>query len=108
MGGSKPVKEDVMMRTQKIDFRDKQALCVFPEGRSSLAQAISDLGLKGRYPVIVLIGGEIEESYALVTQKAIEAISRVAEELHAVVICGGTNFGVMAEIGQTKARNRYK
>jgi hypothetical protein len=97
------------MRTQKINFpAGRQALCVFPEERSDLAQAISGLGLEGRYPVIVLIGGEIEESYALATRKAIEAISRVAEDLHAVVVCGGTELGIMAEIGQTRARNGYK
>ncbi|HEX5941399.1 MAG TPA: hypothetical protein VFY66_03940 [Anaerolineales bacterium] len=63
--------------------------------------------MKGHYPVIVLIGGEMEEQYALVTRKAIETISRVAEDLHAVVVCGGTDMGIMAEIGQTRARNNY-
>jgi hypothetical protein len=96
------------MRTQRIHFPGYQTFCVFPDERSNLAQAIVDLGLKGHYPVIVLIGGEIDEQYALVTRKAIETISRAAEDLHAVVICGGTDMGVMAEIGQTRARNGYR
>lgn len=96
------------MRTQRIHFPGQQTFCVFPDERSNLAQAIVDLGLKGHYPVIVLIGGEIGEQYAVVTRTAIETISRVAEDLHAVVICGGTDMGIMAEIGQTRARNGYR
>ena len=96
------------MRTEKIDFPDQQALCVFPHQRSDLEQAISELGLKGRYPVIVLIGGEIDIPQAVLTRQAIELISRTAEDLHAVVICGGTDMGVMAEIGQIRSRKGYK
>lgn len=98
----------VIMRTQRIYFPDRETLCVFPAERSNLEQAISDLGLKGRYPVIVLIGGEIEEQQREVTQGAIQTISRIAEDLNAVVICGGTDMGVMAEIGQIRSRNGYK
>jgi hypothetical protein len=97
-----------MMRTQKIYFPDQQALCIFPDERSNLAQAISELGLKGHYPVIVLIGGEIDEQQAEVTWRAIQTISKTAEDMNAVVICGGTDMGVMAEIGQIRSRNGYK
>ena len=96
------------MRTQKIDFSDHQALCVFPNKRLDLEQAISELGMKGRYPVIVLIGGEIDEQQADATRRVIQTISRVAEDMRAVVICGGTDLGIMAEIGQTRSRNSYK
>ena len=96
------------MSTQKIYFPHRQALCVSPTERANLAQAISELGLKGRYPVIVLIGGEIDKQQADATRRAIQSISKVAEEMRAVVICGGTDMGVMAEIGQIKSRNGYK
>jgi len=96
------------MRTQKINFPDRQTLGVFPDERSNLTQAISELGLRGRYPVIVLIGGKIAQHQAAVTRQAIETISRIAEDMNAVVICGGTDMGVMAEIGQTRSRNQYK
>ena len=49
------------MRTQKIYFPDQQTPCVFPDERSNLVQAISELQLNGGYPVIVLIGGDIDE-----------------------------------------------
>lgn len=96
------------MRTQNIYFPDRQTLCVFPDERSKLTQAISELGLKDHYPVIVLIGGEIDEKQAAVTQQAMQAISRAAEDMSAVVICGGTDLGVMAEIGKIRSRKGYK
>ena len=98
----------VRMRTQKIDFPERKTPCVFPDERSSLPQAISELGLKGSYPVIVLIGGEIEEQLLDATRRAIQSISKAAEDLNAVIICGGTDMGVMAEIGQIRSRNNYK
>jgi hypothetical protein len=64
--------------------------------------------LKGRYPVIVLIGGELDAQQAEVTRRAIEMIAKTAEDMKAVVICGGTDMGVMAEIGRARSRRQYK
>ena len=96
------------MRTLTIDFPDRQTLCVFPEERSNLAHAISELQLGDNYPVIVLIGGGIDEKQAEVTLRAIQTIAKIAEDVKAVVICGGTDMGVMAEIGKIRWRNQYK
>src|SRR5512138_1551681 len=96
------------MRTQTIYFPDRQTPVVFPNERSNLSQALSELGLKGRYPVIVLIGGEIDKGQADVTQRAMQAISRAAEELQAIILCGGTDMGVMAEIGKIRSQNGYR
>lgn len=96
------------MRTETINFPDRQTPSVFPNERSDLAQAIAELGLESGYPVIVLIGGEIDEQQADVTRRAIQAISKVAEDLKAVVICGCTDMGIMAEIGQIRSGNDYK
>jgi hypothetical protein len=95
------------MRTQKIIFPDQEVLCVFPVERSDLAQAISELRLNDGYPVIVLIGGGIDEKQAGVTRWAIQTISGVAEDLSALVICGGTDMGVMAEMGQIRWKSGY-
>ena len=97
-----------MRKTQTINFPDQQALCVFPTERSNLVQAISELGLKDGYPIIVLIGGEVDEKQADSTRRAIEMISKIAEDMQAAVICGGTDMGVMAEIGRIRARESYK
>lgn len=96
------------MHTQKIRFPDQQALCVFPRERSELEQAISKLQLGVNYPVIVLIGGGINEQEAAITREAIQTISRVAEDLNALIICGGTDMGVMSEIGLARWENQYK
>jgi SLOG in TRPM, prokaryote len=97
-----------MMRTQNIYFPEQQTLCVFPGERSDLEESISGLGLEDNHPVIVLIGGNIDEQQADATRRAIQTISRLAEDMNAVVICGGTDMGVMAEIGQIRWQNRYK
>ena len=92
------------MRTQTINFPDRQTLCVFPDEHSDLAQAISELQLDGNHPVIVLIGGGIDEQEADATRRAIKTIAKIAEDMKAVVICGGTDMGVMAEIGKTRSQ----
>jgi hypothetical protein len=97
-----------MMRTQNINFPEQQTLCVFPDERSDLTQAISGLGLEDNHPVIVLIGGNIEQLQAVATRRAILSISKIAEEMNVVVVCGGTGMGVMAEIGQIRWQKSYK
>ena len=96
------------MRIEKISFPDQQVLCVFPRKHSDLEEVASELCLEANYPVIVLIGGGIDEQQAVVTKKAIQTISVVAEDMHALIICGGTDMGVMAEIGQVRWQNRYE
>ncbi len=95
------------MRTQKIEFPGKEVLCVFPAERSELGPAISEMRLNDGYPVIVLVGGEIEEQKAEITNRAIKIISGIADDLNALVICGGTDMGVMAEIGQVRWTSGY-
>lgn len=96
------------MRTQTIYFPNRQTPSVFPAERANLAQALAELDLKGPSPVIVLVGGEIDEQQAEVTRRAIRAISKVAEDLNTIVICGGTDMGIIAEIGQLRSRTGYK
>ena len=96
------------MRTETINFPDQETLSVFPKERSDLSQAIGELGLKGGHPVIVLIGGEIEEQQMDVTRQAIQVIAKTAEDMNAVIICGGTDMGVMAEIGEVRSQSSYK
>lgn len=101
------IQRKMIMRTQKISFSGQQIICVFPDERSDLPQAISELHLSANSPVIVLIGGEIDELQAEVTRRAVQTISKIAEDINAVVICGGTDMGVMAEIGQMRLKNHY-
>jgi len=64
--------------------------------------------LAGNYPVIVLVGGAIEKQHAQMTRRAVQTISQIAESMNAVIISGGTDMGVMAEVGQMRWKNRYK
>jgi hypothetical protein len=96
-----------MTRTQTIVFPTQQVLGVFPGDLAELSQAISELHLNGSYPVIVLIGGEIDAAQADVTRQAIQTISRIAQDMNALIICGGTDMGIMAEIGQVHSKRDY-
>jgi type III secretion system FlhB-like substrate exporter len=94
------------MLTRTIYFPpDRQTPCVFPYKLSNLTQAISQLGLKGRYPVIVLVGDNIENKHVQVTRQVIDTICMIAQDLKAAVICGGTTMGITAEIGLRRRRN---
>lgn len=95
------------MRIQTIDFPERTILCVFPEERSDLEQAISKFHLESNYAVIVLIGGAIEERDAKATERALQTITKLAQDMKMLVICGGTDMGVMAEIGQVRSQNSY-
>ena len=95
------------MRTQKINFPEQEVLCVFPSERSDLVQAISELRLSEGSPVIVLIGGVIDDLQADATRRAIQTIAGIADDLNALVICGGTDMGVMAEMGQIRWKSGY-
>ena len=95
------------MRTQKIDFPTQQVLCVFPSETTDLGLALAELHLNDSYPVIVLIGGEIDATQADMTRQAVQTISRIANDMRALVICGGTDMGVMAEIGQIRSKRGY-
>lgn len=96
------------MLAQKIHFNEEQAICVFPNTITDLEQNISTMELKGAYPVIVLIGGDILARQAAITSAATQTLAKVAEEMNALVICGGTDMGVMAEIGAVRKQNGYK
>ncbi|HSL43743.1 MAG TPA: hypothetical protein VK897_09950 [Anaerolineales bacterium] len=96
------------MRTETIKFPDQETLSVFPIEKSYLAQAITELGLSGGHPVIVLVGGEIEEKHRDLTRQAMQTIAKTAEDMIAVIIGGSTDRGVMAEIGQIRSQNGYK
>jgi hypothetical protein len=96
------------MRTTTIQFPAHQSLCVFPEDREHLPQALSELCLKDSFSVIVLIGGYIPPQYEKATQIVIQSIARFAEENHILVICGGTEVGIMGSIGQTRLASGYR
>ena len=95
------------MRKLELQFSDHHIPCVFPDQIEQLTQALGELGLRANYPLIVLVGGFIKDQHVEATQKAIETIAAFAEENSVLVICGGSDLGVMASIGRTRAGHRY-
>jgi hypothetical protein len=95
------------MRSQTINFPDRKTLCIFPIKYSGLKQALPELNLENGYPVIVLIGGAIDKLQVDASMRAIETIARLAHEMKILIICGGTDMGVMAKIGQVRSQNTY-
>jgi hypothetical protein len=95
------------MRSQTINFPDRKSFCIFPNERSDLEEALPELNLESGYPVIVLIGGAIDKLQADASMRAIETIARLAHEMKILIICGGTDMGVMAKIGQVRSQNTY-
>jgi len=97
----------MIMRTQKINFPMEEVLCIFPNDRSDLGQAMSEVGLGGGYPVIVLIGSGSGELHADATRRAIKTIAGIADAMNIVVISRGVHLGVMSEIGQVCWKSEY-
>ena len=95
------------MRKLEIQFSDDRAACVFPDRLEQLPEAVGVLGLRDNYPLIVLVGGFIKDQHVEATQNAIETLAAFAEENSVLVICGGSDLGVMASIGRTRAAHRY-
>jgi len=72
-----------------------------------LAKAV-DLG-SGK-PALVLIGGAagLEHPQANIIRKITDVIAQAAESIHAAVIDGGTQAGVMAAIGHSRSKEAYQ
>src|SRR5215216_947861 len=74
-----------------------------------IQQALVDLQIPHPKPVIVLVGGA--SGIGLLDQfpmrKAIRVIGRLAEETESIVVDGGTQAGVMKEIGKQRKQNKF-
>jgi hypothetical protein len=60
-------------------------------------------------PVIVLVGGAggIESQDRFPMRKAIRIVARLAEDSQSAVVDGGTQAGIMTEIGLQRKQNRF-
>ena len=96
------------METELIHFSDHQALSIFPKYQASLPEVVRALGLTTPSPVLVLIGGKIASEHAAVTEQALQVVAKAATETEAMIVCGGTDMGVMAAIGRIRTQNSYR
>ena len=97
------------MQIENIQFENRQAMAALVETTEQLADAIQRMGLATALPVIVLVGGAggVREEDWEPIRKAIGVIAKAADELGAIVVEGGTESGIMAVIGKTRAENNY-
>lgn len=74
-----------------------------------IQEALTELGIPRPNPVIVLVGGASGIGWLdkFPMRKAIGIVARLAEETQSVVVDGGTQAGIMQEIGTQRSRNRF-
>ncbi len=74
-----------------------------------IPEALTQLNIPHPKPVIVLVGGAsgIRWWDRFPMRKAIAIVARLAEETQSAVVDGGTQVGIMAEIGRQRKRNRF-
>jgi hypothetical protein len=76
---------------------------------TEIGEALNQLGIPRPKKVIVLIGGAhgIGVLDKLAVKKAVEVVTRLAEEMNAVVVDGGTQAGIMTEIGSQRKNHQF-
>ena len=97
--------------TQELQFSDDhQALAVFPSVQAELPKVIESLGLATPGPVVILIGGAalVEARQGAIIEQSIRVVAKVAEQTQAMIVSGGTDSGIMATIGQVRARGKHR
>lgn len=74
-----------------------------------IEKAIEELQIPHPKPVIVLVGGAGGIGWwdKFPMRKAIRIIARLAEETQSVVVDGGTQAGIMTEIGKQRKSNKF-
>jgi hypothetical protein len=74
-----------------------------------IQQALIDLQIPHPKPVIVLVGGASGIGWldTFPMRKAIRIVAQLAEETESVVVDGGTQAGVMQEMGRQRKQNKF-
>lgn len=74
-----------------------------------IQEALTELEIPHPKPVIVLVGGAggIGWLHKFPMRKAIKIIARLAEETQSVMVDGGTQAGIMTEIGKQRNQNKF-
>lgn len=74
-----------------------------------IQQALDELGIPSPKPTIVLVGGAggigFLEKFPM--RKAVGIVAQLAEETGAVVVDGGTQAGIMTEMGAQRKKNGF-
>ena len=98
------------MNISQISFKgDNTAKAAYISDNADIEKAIEELHIPHPKTVIVLVGGAggIGWLDKFPMRKAIGIVARLAEETQSVVIDGGTQAGIMTEIGKQRKRNKF-
>jgi len=98
------------MLTRQISLkRGATASAVNISDEKQILEALEQLEIPHPRSVIVLVGGAGGVGWldSFPMRKAIRIIARLAEESQSVVVDGGTQAGVMKEIGKQRKQNKF-
>lgn len=98
------------MDIRQISFKgDNKTQAAYISDNQDIQKAIEALQIPRPKPVIVLVGGAGGIGWwdRFPMRKAIGIIARLAQETQPVVIDGGTQAGIMKEIGAQRKRNKF-
>ena len=76
---------------------------------NEITEALNQLGIPHPKTVIVLVGGAGGIGFLdkFPMRKAVGVVAKLAEETDSVVVDGGTQAGIMTEIGKQRKKNKY-
>lgn len=98
------------MLTRQISLkRDINVEAINISENSDIPEALNQLGIPHPKPVIVLVGGASGIGWLdkFPMRKAIGIITKLAEETQSVVLDGGTQAGIMQEIGKQRKKGKF-
>jgi TRPM family ion channel len=98
------------MNISRISFKGHNtARAAYISNNSDIDKAIEELHISHPKTVIVLVGGAggIGWLDKFPMRKAIGIVARLADETQSIVIDGGTQAGIMTEMGKQRKRNNF-
>jgi hypothetical protein len=98
------------MNISRISFKGHNtARAAYISKNSDIDKAIEELHISHPKTVIVLVGGAggIGWLDKFPMRKAIGIVARLADETQSIVIDGGTQAGIMTEMGRQRKRNNF-
>lgn len=98
------------MEIRQISFKgDHATRAAHIADNEDIEKAMEELQIPHPKPVIVLVGGAGGIGWwdQFPMRKAIRILAKLAEETQAVVVDGGTQAGIMTEIGKQRKRNKF-
>lgn len=98
------------MNVRQISFKgDNTTNAAHISDNEDIEKAIQELQIPHPKSVIVLVGGAGGISWwdKIPMRKAVRIVAKVADETQSIVVDGGTQAGIMKQVGKERKRNRF-